>query len=177
MKYLSIVALLFSIHALSLTVVGSGIRDKKILFVPVSVYEATLAVSEPALFVRDTTGTKALDSLKKMKARSLTLKFKRDVSGSKIRESFEAALEANKVADSKLMKQFKEAIQNGGDVKTDENVVIAVDKDKGILTVEQGSKRVEIAGDEAFFQNVFSIWLGTPADSGLETLKTKLIRG
>lgn len=179
MKTTLLLTLLFSIQSLAVTLtpVGSGVREKKFLFVGVDVYQATLSVSDPASFVRDTKDNKALDSLKNMKARSLLLKFKRDVSATKILESFEAALKSNNVVESPAMTQFKKAILNGGDVKTGESVTISIDKDKSVLVCEQNAGRVEIKGDDTFFQNVFSIWLGKSADSGLEKLKDKLIKG
>ena len=68
-------------------------------------------------------------------------------------------------------------IRNGGDVKDGDLVNISVDREKGVLICEQGKNVVEIKGEAAFFRDVFSIWLGKPADSGLASLREKLIKG
>src|SRR5271170_7897690 len=61
----------------ALTRTGTGMRAKKILFVNIDVYQATLFVSDINKFARNTSSFLALDSLSSMKAYSLILNFKR----------------------------------------------------------------------------------------------------
>jgi predicted NAD/FAD-dependent oxidoreductase len=161
---------------IALSKVGSGIRQKRMIL-NFDVYRATLLASNATTFSRDTKGNAALDSLMDMKAAALSLQFMRDLSATKILESFEAALKTNDVKDSPALAQFKSAIQNGGDAVTGQTVTLSFNADKGVLTCEMAKNKVEIKGDAKFFKDIFSIWLGKPADSGLGKLRDALIKG
>lgn len=159
----------------SLTRTGTGIRQKKVVFIGVDVYRATLFVSDITKFVRKTDGMLALDSLSAMPVTALVLDFKRSVSGKDIANSFETALKKNGVKDSPAITQFKNAVRDGGDVVDGQRVMLSASK--GTLTCEFDKKTVRIEGDAQFIRDVFSIWLGTPADDGLKALRDMLILG
>lgn len=157
--------------------VGTGIRQKKVLFVNVNVYRATLFAPgpltspDPKLTPLDVLVTKPC---------ALQLNLLRALSAADILKSFEAALKINDVKDSPALSQFKTAIKNGGNVAKGQNVTISIDiTDKGdaVLTVEQGSNITEIKGNHQLAKDVLSIWFGKPADAGLAALKEQLTKG
>ncbi len=162
-----------TLNGVALTRVGTGIREKKILFIPIAVYRATLFASDS--ISQGVKGTAALDALIALKAYALQLKFVRAVSAKDIWQSFETALKANDVKDSAALAEFKKAVKEGGDIAVGEHVTLSVDTQKAILSLEQGKNRVAIKGDPKFFREVFSIWLGKPADAGLKALRKSLI--
>lgn len=164
------------LNGIPLKRVGTGVRQKKILFIGVDVYRATLFASEPS-FSRDPKGSAALDSLQSMKARAIQLRMLRSLSSEDILKSFEAALQENGVKDSPSLFEFKKAIKNGGDIASGDLVTLSVDNEKNLLICEQGKSKTEIKGDAKLFRDVFSIWLGKPADSGLANLRETLIKG
>lgn len=156
----------------TLTRAGTGIR-KKMLFV--DVYRATLLVADSAKFSRKTEGNAALDSLSTMAAVALVLDFKRGVSAKDVANSFDTAFKANNIKDSPALIQFKKSVEEAGDVAKGQRLSLAAVK--GTLTCELGKKIVEIKGDAQFIRDVFSIWLGTPVDGGLKSLREALISG
>lgn len=163
---------------LTLSKVGSGVRNKKVaLVLNFDVYRATLMVSDAAKYARDTSGSAALDSVVGMKGAALSLRFMREVSAADILKSFETALNENSVKDSPALAEFKKAIQNGGDAIKGQNVNLSVNTEKGVLTCEMAKNKVEVKGSQQFFRDIFSIWLGKPADGGLGKLRDALIKG
>lgn len=170
------VALTAKLDQIPLQRLGTGIRSKTVVIVSVNVYRAVLFGSDPQ-FVRNEEGTLALDSLQHMQARAMHLTLLRDLTAKQIAEGFEASLKENNVTDSEAMRAFRSAVLEGGDVKKGDTVSVAVDRARRVLVCQQGQRHFEIAGDDTFFRDVFSIWLGKWADSGLQNLRTKLIMG
>jgi hypothetical protein len=165
-----------SIDGVPVHLLGKGVRKKRLVF-NFDIYEVMLFGKDPSSFDRDVQGNAALKSLTSMSLFGIRLKLLRDLSGDKIHESFSAALSVNKVSESDAMAAFRRAIKASGGVKKGEHIDLLVNISKGALTLVQGHQIVVIKGDRAFFSQVFSIWLGTPADSGLEDLRNKLIEG
>ncbi|HXW54010.1 MAG TPA: chalcone isomerase family protein [Myxococcota bacterium] len=166
-------AAMFGTQVLSRT--GTGLRQKKFLFVPIDIYRATLLVSDIKKFLRKDEASLALDSLSSIATVVLVLDFKDDFSASKIAAGFETALKTNNVKETKPIKQFKTVITEGGDVKKGDQISLIASN--GNLSCQWANKTLEIKGDAQFIRDIFSIWLGIPADSELKTLKTSLILG
>jgi hypothetical protein len=164
-----------AIDGIAVTALGTGVRKRRVLFVNINIYEATIFGSEPASFVRATKGTLALESLTGMKAYGIRLKLLRSLSASQIYDAISDSLRANHVSNSVSMKQFKDAIRNSGDVAKGQYFSIAVNPDKNVLTLSQGHRIAHIQGDRSFFSQVMSIWLGDPANVGKDDLRENLI--
>lgn len=161
-----------------LTKVGTGIREKNaFLGITVNVYRATLLAAEPTKFSRDTSARIALDSLLGMKAFALQLVLKRDVSSEDLVDGFNTALLENGVKDTPALTNFKTKLRNAGNLATGETVTISVNREAGTLMAEHGKTKIEEKGDNKLFGDIFSIWLGKPADAELGALKIKLITG
>jgi hypothetical protein len=162
----------------TLTLVGKGTRTKKVFLFNVDVYECQFLVSDKPAFQSDL-GKKVnpLDAVAKMDKAELRLKFLRNVSAAKIKDSFLDALEANKVnPKSANMAAFLKKIEDAPSFDEGKTVTLGADFKAGTL------RFVDTKGIETLMQvgaqdvrNVFSIWLGNPADGGLETLKSALL--
>lgn len=164
---------------LKLTSAGSGLRSKKIVFVDVKVYVAQLFVSNIEAFHNSQLESPA--ALKDQSAAAIQLHFLRDVDSEKVQESFTEALKANNInTGDSTIKQVLEAVRKSGEVKKgttmtilghrtkDGNEVISYESTRGIVT--------EVKGSPGLIEQIFSIWLGKPSDSGVAQLKKSLFK-
>jgi hypothetical protein len=117
-----------------------------------------------------------------MKAGAIHLTFLRGVDAATVQVSFRDALDANDIdLNNKGIAAFLAAVKEGADAKDGKSMNISLQKDsKGVVTVVyENTSGVEktITGDETLFKGILSIWLGEPADSGLETLRAVILKG
>jgi hypothetical protein len=163
--------------AISLGLVGAGLRYKKVAFIKAKVYVGEFFADSPAKIVKTFDG--ALASLAAEKVVAIRLTFVRDVDGEKVSNGFKEALEENKVQlDSAEVRQFLGAVTSGGAVKEKQALTVVGDKrgTKEAVSYENAAgKLVNITGEPGFVQNIFSIWLGKIDDSGLENLKNEIL--
>jgi hypothetical protein len=158
---------------------GKGIRKKKIAFFSVQVYEAELFVSNISVFKDSLRVQAALEALGKMEAATIRLRFLRTLHSEQVRESFSDALKVNHADPSapKMNEFFSKVAQTDSFVE-EKSVSISADFTNGILAYQDQSGRVsEIRGDKKFVLEIFSIWLGVPADGGLASLQKLLVGG
>lgn len=159
--------------------IGAGLRQKKVLVANVKVYVAQIFLDNSGKFVRTAAG--AVKSLNDMKAGAIHLTFLRSVDASTVQVSFRDALDANDVdVNNKGIAAFLNAVKDGADAKEGKSMNISLKKDdKGVVTLvyETNGTEKTVIGDAALFNGIFSIWLGEPADSGLEVLRTTILKG
>ncbi|MBC7537406.1 MAG: chalcone isomerase family protein [Bacteriovorax sp.] len=160
--------------------IGAGLRTKKVLVANVKVYVAQIFLDNIGKFVRTDAG--AVKSLADMKAGAIHLTFLRGVDAATVQVSFRDALDANNIdLNNKGIVAFLSAVKEGADAKDGKSMNISLAKDdKGVVTVVyENTAGVEktITGDETLFKGILSIWLGEPADSGLETLRAVILKG
>lgn len=159
--------------ATRLQLVGAGLRAKKVAFIKVRAYVAELFAADPAAWKRDE--NEAAVSLAQQ-SWALRLHFLRDVDAAKVSGSFKEALEANKVdLTAPGIKEFLKAVEAGGDAKEGQVLSFLFDKDKLTYEAPNGTLSTIIA-PKGFATQILSIWLGTPADSGLTELKKSLLQ-
>ncbi|HWU41825.1 MAG TPA: chalcone isomerase family protein [Bdellovibrio sp.] len=159
-----------------LSQVGAGLLAKKVAFFNVDVYVAEFFVSSAEKFKK----ADALNSLKDQKAVAVQLHFLRDVEAEKVQTSFKEALQANNVKlDDNSIKQFLEAVSQGGEAKKGKILTILgaklKDNNEEISYENTSGKVTTIKGSADFIKNIFSIWLGTPADDGIARLKKSVL--
>lgn len=159
------------------SLVGKGIRKKKIAIFSVKVYEAEFFVSNLSLFKKEK--VKPLEALAKMEGASIQLTFLRNLSSDQVRDSFSDALKANHVDPaSPQMKEFFAQVVATEKFPEGKSVTLSADVAKGVLTyVDVNGKMNEIHADQKFVIDLFSIWLGVPVDGGLADLKEALLGG
>lgn len=164
----------------AMTTVGAGIRKKKVAVIKVNVYVAELLVSDGAKFVRTNEG--ALPSLDNMQAVALQMTFLRSVDAEKVQSSFRDGLDENDEAFAKRadVAKFLDAVKNGGEAVEKGTLRIVAERqgEKEVVAYENTKAEVvKIVGTKGFIKALMSIWLGAPADGGLEDLKDNLIKG
>lgn len=162
----------------SLTLAGQGLRSKKVVFVNVEVYDAFLYLKDPTTFKRTTSD--ALTSLDSQTHWVMALKFRRDVDGGKIQQSFKEAFDANKIStDTPAFKDFLQAVKSGGEVKKGQSLLITGLK-KGtedVVMYENGEgKLTTVTGPTGFLHQVLSIWFGTMSEDKMTDLKNALLK-
>lgn len=163
------------------SIIGSGLRTKKVVIVNVKVYVAELLSSDASKFVRS--ADQALSSLDQSRTIALRLTFLRGVDADTVQTSYKEALDANNISTSDAgVAQFLAAVKAGGDADNGKTMTIVTSKEAdGSETVYyEGTKSGDpavIKGAKGLSNKLMSIWLGESADSGLETLKAQIIKG
>ncbi|MEN0059104.1 MAG: chalcone isomerase family protein [Bdellovibrio sp.] len=165
--------------AVALSSVGGGLRAKKVVFVNVRVYVAQLYVSSLETFKKEETS--ALASVKDQKTLAIQLHFLRDVDAKDVQSSFKQALTANKVnLEDAAIKQFLENVEKGGNAAKGKTLTILGSHEadgKEVIHYENTDGAVStVQGSQDFIKNIFSIWLGTPADDGVAKLKSEILK-
>lgn len=173
--------------SVALSAVNAGVRNKKILVINAKIYVTQLFVSDVSQFVKTAptadieTDLSSLNSLGKINTVALKLDLLRDLDAATLVDSFDTALKANNLSSSSNqgLSAVLTAMQNGGDLsKKDSISLVGVNGDANdILYIENsiGASDV-IVGDSKLVDNMFAIWFGTPADSGLASLKAALTK-
>jgi len=163
--------------ATTLSLVGEGIRQKKVFIISVNVYKAQFLVSDKAMFVSSLATMSPLDALAKMETAELRMSFMRDVSPAQIKESFGDALDANKVnRQSPNMAAFLKKVEESPAFDKGKSVTINANLKTGNLRyIDTAGKATNMKVSAQDIRDLFSIWLGNPADGGLETLKKALL--
>lgn len=164
-----------------LKMVNHGIRKKKVFgLATVKVYVLEFFAAEPNQL--DKTEEGILNSLKKAKAVELKLTMARDLSGTKITDSFKEALEHNGLDINNLSKEMSELLKELSAVKEFQKgqafSLLATWKDSAatlFIRRPDGSIKT-ITGPEAFVTDLFAIWFGKPSDDKLADLKKSLIK-
>jgi hypothetical protein len=165
-------------YNVNLTQVGAGLRTKKVLIANVKVYTAEVFVSEPQTVVK--TDADLLASVAQSKTAVVQLTFLRDVEADKVQVSFRDALVANNIdINSAEVKSLFAAMVAGGEAKTGKTMTFATNKNADgteTLYYEDNSGKVSTVVGKDLTKNIFSMWLGIPADDGLKTLKAELLK-
>ncbi len=155
------------------TLVGFGLRKKKVVLVKVSVYVAAHYVGQP----QDWRSDDAAASLKRQSKRFLTLTFLRDVGGDKIKGAFADSLESNGL-DPKRDDIAKVLTALTTDMKEGSRMTFLGLTDPGKpqkLIVSGAQGPVEISG-ATVVDDIWKMWFGKPADGGIEELQDQLAK-
>lgn len=162
------------------SIVGAGLRSKRVAIVNVKVYVAELLSSDASKFVR--TEADALSSLEQSRTIALRLTFVRGVDAPTVQTSFAEALKANNVnTNDGAIAQFLKAVAEGGDAVSGKTLTIVTqknaDKTEAVFYEDSNGKMTKVMGAQGFSREIMSIWLGNPSDSGVGALKQQLIQG
>ena len=161
----------------AMSLVGAGIRTKKVVLVNVKVYVTELFTTDATKYSRD---NNALRSLEGATATALRLTFLRGVSASDVAKSYRDALAANSVnLNDPAIVQFLNVVAQGGDAAEGKSfVILLIQSNSGtkLHYEDTNGKMSVVEGPRALQQQILSIWLGNSADSGLETLKKSLLK-
>ncbi|MFN3697042.1 MAG: chalcone isomerase family protein [Pseudobdellovibrio sp.] len=162
-----------------LSLVGAGLRSKKVLIVNAKVYVAQLFSNNEPAFVR--TESAALSSLASNSTQvALKISMLRTVSAGELANSFEEALQANKIPMDGEMKQLLHFVETSADGVNGKSLAMLMVKegtDATTIYYEDTAGSVKsFVGSAALINKVMSIWLGTPVDKGLGACKASLLQ-
>jgi hypothetical protein len=166
-------------RASQLKLVGAGLRQKTIVVVPVNVYVVQFYANDPSKISRTSDGI--LASLDTQQTVAMTLTFRRDVNASQIQDAFQEGFDANGVDTTSnqvatlLDYALKSGVAKTGQVMTFVGEYFADGTTAVTFESAQGNA-MTIKGDKNFVRQVMSLWLGTTADSGLESAKKDILR-
>lgn len=165
-------------YNVNLTQVGAGLRTKKVLVANVKVYTAEVFVSDANVVVKK--DAELLSSVAASKTAVVQLTFLRDVEADKVQVSFRDALVANKIDinSAEVTKLFSYMVA-GGEAKTGKTMTFVTNKNSDgteTLYFEDTNGKVGTVVGKDLTKNIFSMWLGVPADDGLTKLKEELLK-
>ncbi len=173
--------LTFDSEEFSLQPVTAGLRKKKFFaLVNVKFYFAELLAAYPQKIIK--TETDILNSLKAAGPVEMKLTLFRDVPNDQIINYFTEAFKANSIYESgysSAMKLFFEELKNIKQLnKNDVFSLIGLwKKDKTILVLQRPDKTIKtIEGDSQFLDQIYSVWLGEPADDKIKALKKDFLK-
>ena len=164
--------------ALTMDLLGAGLRSKRVLIVDAKVYVAQLFSDNKDGFSRD---AGALQSLVQNSTRvALKIDMLRTVTAVDLANSFKEALTANKIVIDAEMTSILALFSKSADAASGKSLTVLMVKDaKNVKTnmyyEDAAGKTQSLVGSPEVMLKIMSIWLGTPADSGLEKLKASLL--
>ncbi len=160
-------------------ILGAGLRAKKVLVVKAKVYVLQLFSSNKAGFARDAGALTSLVS----GSSSIALKISmlRTVTAAELAVSFSDALIANGYKVEGDLKKLISIIETGASGEQGKTLSLLLVKDADPLFVnfsyEDAAGKIQtLKAGQLVMTQVLSIWLGKPADSGLDTLKVELLK-
>ncbi len=162
------------------SIIGAGLRSKKVALVSVKVYVAELMSSDSSLFIRNE--SEALASLDRSRAIAYRLNFVRNVDAETVQKSFAEALEVNNVdATEPAVAQFLQAVKAGGDAVAGKSLVVVARKNadysETLVWEDSNGQVTKVNGPAGFAKKIFVICLGKGADSGVDKLRAQLVKG
>lgn len=162
-----------------LSLIGAGLRSKKVAIVWVKVYVAQAYAQNPDAFKRGE--NTALASIPAVGTSAIKLTFVRTVDAATVQNSFRDAFFANNIDVNKAeIAAFLDAVAAGGDAVDGSSLTVRgrVLSDGSEEIAYEGSRGAvkTIAGPAGFIKQVFALWYGTPVDGGLAGLKASLLQ-
>lgn len=159
----------------AVTLVGAGLRSKKVVFVNVKVYVGQFFVAHPESFNK----SQALDSASSQSALAMQMTFLRDVESEKVMTSFEDSFKANGIdLKDETVAKILSAVRSGGDVKTGKKISLAAFKKEktDLVLIETPNGQITEISGEGLTRKVLSLWLGKTTDSGVEDMKKEILK-
>jgi hypothetical protein len=162
------------------SIIGAGLRAKKVALVNVKVYVAELMSSDASLFVRN--DAEALASLDRSRTIGYRLNFVRDVDAETVQKSFKEALEVNEVdVNEASVAQFLAAVKAGGDAVAGKSLTVVArknaDHSETLVWEDSNGHVTAVNGPAGFAKKIFVICLGKGADKGIDALRKDLVKG
>lgn len=165
----------------SLKTVGAGLRTKQV-FGPTDIYVAQLLVSDASQFQSPADPIAALG---KQESLAMRLSFLLDVPSETVVEQFREAFAKNKIReDNPDIQRFIQVATNAGDARNKGSLTVFITKNAdgsetlAYENIAKGKAKLDVhtyaAGLSA---KIMAIWLGVPADAGLEALKSQILSG
>lgn len=162
-----------------LDLLGAGLRSKKVLFVNAKVYVLQLFSNNKAGFAHDAGALASLVSGSDTVV--LKISMLRTVEAPSLATSFQEALDANGYKMDAELTKVLAVVENGADGIQGKDLTLLLTKNTDPSKVDfhyedAAGKQQNMTASASVMTKVLSIWLGTPADKGLENLKADLLK-
>lgn len=164
------------VATLGMDLLGAGLRSKTVLFVAAKVYVLELFSDNKAAYSRNDQALNSIVQNSKMVA--LKISMKRTVSAETLATSFREAIEANNITVDAELTTLLNLIEQSADGTDKGTISLLMKKADGKLNVYYEDTKGQLksfTGTESVMGKILAIWLGKPADSGLEKLKAQLL--
>lgn len=163
--------------AMKMDLLGAGLRTKSVLFVAAKVYVLELFSDNKAAFVRN---EQALQSIAaNSKSVALHISMLRTVDAETLAVSFREALVANGFAIDAELTTLLGLVEQSADGTQNKSISLLMNKTADAKTnvyyEDTKGQMKSFQGSAALMSKILAIWLGQPADKGLEKLKTQLL--
>lgn len=161
--------------AVTMDLLGAGLRTKSVLIVTAKVYVLEL-FADNKNFERNDNAVKSISA----NSNSVALKMSmlRTVSAATLSTSFREALDANGFEIDTELTALLALVEQSADGVQGKSISMLMTKDgaQTHISYEDTNGGVKtFTGSASVMSKILSIWLGTPADSGLAKLKTQLL--
>ena len=163
----------------ALSLYASGLRKKKVALFWAKVYVGQVFTT-PGLPVPAPSMEVMYATLRKQPVVAFTLTFLRDVGVDRQKDAFEDSLETNGIdPKSEMMKPLFAMVVKAGDAKDTLTTTIVLERRKDgteWVHYENGKGELQsMAVEKGMNEKVMSIWVGKPADSGMERLHNQYL--
>jgi hypothetical protein len=167
-------------QSIPVSIVGAGLRSKKVAIMTVKVYVAELLSSDASKFVR--TEADALASLNDSRTTVVRMNFLRGVDAASVQGAFAEGFKANGIDTTETsVAAFLKAISDSGDAVAGKALTFVVqknaDKTETVYYEDSNDKMTKVSGTEGFAKKVMSLWLGSTTDAGVQKMKEQIIKG
>jgi hypothetical protein len=167
--------------AIPLSLIGTGLRKKRVVLVTVRVYTARFLVSADVAAKFDRTPAGALDSLDEISAVAMHLTFERSVSAQQLSDSLRSAMNANgyRTDENRDLQALSRAIRSTGGIPSGSIGILAAfraDPVTDLVLYQAPSGTIAaIKGGSGLKRALMSAWFGQPADGGLRALRDEIL--
>lgn len=163
--------------ALKMDLLGAGLRSKTVLFVAAKVYVLELFADNKGAFTRNDK-----DAVSSIATNSnlvgLKISMLRTVDAATLATSFREAIEANGYEIDTELTNLLAIVEKAADGTQGKSISMFMKKDGANLNVyyeDTTGQLKTFVGSQSIMTKILSIWLGKPADKGLEKLKAQLL--
>lgn len=162
----------------ALKLYASGLRKKKVALFWAKVYVGQIFAPEGLPTPK--TMEEAYATLSKQPVTAVTLTFLRDVGADRQKDAFEDSLQTNGIdPKSEAIKPLFAIVEKAGDAKDTLTTTIVFERRKdGSEWVHYENGKGELQSqsfEKGMNQKILSIWVGKPADSGMERLHDQFL--
>lgn len=162
---------------IKLDLLGAGLRSKTVLFVAAKVYVTQMFSDSKTTFARNENALASLTGNAKSVAMKMTMM--RTVAASSLADSFREALEHNGYVIEGELEQVLSFMETSADAIQGKSLTMLMVRNAqggtNIYYEDANGAQKSLVGSAELMTKIMSIWLGQPADKGLEDHKKSLL--
>jgi hypothetical protein len=162
------------------SIVGAGLRKKKIGPFAVKVYVVELLSSDASKFVR--TEADALKSMADSRTTVLRMSILKSFDADTVVSAFTEGLQKNGVdTTEKSVAEFLKVVGAGSGAVGGKSLAVVLhqnaDKSEDLYYEDCAGKLTKVSGSQGLSQKILSLWLGQSVDAEAQAMKEQIIKG